>query len=79
MGVAVGNNRYKGRWARRSVTYRAYYLENAEVDAGADEQWERATGKGTPVAGCWLTQLKLPTYNIGIAVAASKKMANASS
>ena len=79
MGVAVGDNRYKGRRARRSVTYRAYYLENAEVDAGADEHWERATGKGNPAAGCRITQLKSPTYNVGIAMAASKKMANASS
>ena len=79
MGVTVGDNRYKGRRAKWSVTYQAYYLENAEVDAGADEQWERATGKGTPAAGCRVTQLKSPTYNVGIAAAASKKMANASS
>ena len=79
MGVATGNNRYKGRRAKRSVTYQAYYLENVEVAAGADEQWERATGKGTPAAGCRVTQLKLPTYKVGIATAASEKMANASS
>ena len=79
MGVAVGDNRYKGRRARQSVTYRAYYLENSEVDAGAKEPWERATGKGTPTARYWVTQLKLPTYSVGIAASASEKIANASS
>ena len=79
MGVAIGDNRNKGRRAKRSVTYRAYYLENAEVNAGADEQWERATGKGTPAGGCRVTQLKSPMYKVGIAAAASEKMANASS
>ena len=55
MGVTIGDNRYKGMRAKQSLTYPAYYLENRVVKASADEHWERATGKGTPAAGCWVT------------------------